>query len=60
MNNESEVQLLYDGMKSMRKMLQEVLTKCMAILPEVIKECTDSKTKITTIMEQLDDKELVI
>jgi len=56
MRSEAEVQMLYDGMKGTRKMLEELFNKCLLLLPEVAREFTDYKQKLLHLHEQLDDK----
>lgn len=43
-------------MKSVRKMLEDVLGRCMVVLPEVVREFGDARGRMLQVVEQLDDK----
>ena len=52
--------MLYEGMKGTRRMLEEMFAKCMALLPDLVRDYAESKARVQYLSEQLDDKELVI
>lgn len=51
---------MYEGMKGVRKMLEDVLARSMAVLPEAVREFGEARGRMQQVVEQLDDKELVI